>query len=117
MKGTFEKFTIADNFNSDQQSPGLPYAIHPDGKTNERAHVLVAGGYDNSVYLLTPNGDASKFEYEKSIIENTGGVVNGLDTYDIDGDGWLEMFVPNSTEGSIEILKMSAPASPTEFLQ
>ena len=117
MKGTFEKFTLADNFDSDQQSPGLPYAMHPNGKTSERAHVLVAGGYDNSVYLLTPNGDASKFEYEKSIIENTGGVVNGLDTYDIDGDGWLEMFVPNSTEGSIEVFKMSTPASSIEFLQ
>ena len=43
MNGTFENFTLANNFNFDQQSLCLPYAIRPDGNTSERAHVLVAG--------------------------------------------------------------------------
>ena len=117
MSGTFEKFTLADNFTTDGDSPGFPYAVHPDGQTSERAHILVAGDDDNSAFLLTPKGDASKFEYEKDLIVNTGGAVGTLATYDIDGDGWLEMLVPNFTDGNIEVFKMSEPSTPTEFLQ
>ena len=117
MSGTFEKFTLADNFTTDGDSPGFPYAVHPDGQTSERAHILVAGDDDNSAFLLTPKGDASKFEYAKDLIVNTGGAVGTLATYDIDGDGWLEMLVPNFTDGNIEVFKMSDPSIHTEFLQ
>ena len=78
---------------------------------------MVATNYEGSAYLLDPTGDdASKFEYEKDLIVNTDGYVSSLATYDIDGDGWLEMFVPDMTHSNIEIFKMSAPVS-DEFLQ
>ena len=118
MTGSFDKFTLATDFASKDLSPGFPYAVHPNGqKDGERAHILVAGDDDDSAFLLTPTGDASKFEYEKDLITNVGGVVGALATYDVDGDGWLEMFVPNYNDGYVEVFKMSAPAAPTEFLQ
>ena len=116
MTGTFESFTLADGFTF-HTGRGYPYAVHPDGQTSERSHVLVAGATDDAAFLLTPTGDAAKFEYEKDLIVKEGGDVGSLATYDVDGDGWLEMFVPDYTDGSIEIFKMSAPATPTEFLQ
>ena len=118
MTGSFDKFTLATDFSSKDLSPGFPYAVYPNGqKDGERAHIVVAGDDDDSAFLLTPTGDASKFEYEKDLITDIGGVVGALATYDVDGDGWLELFVPNYNDGYIEVFKMSAPGAPTEFLQ
>ena len=64
MSGTFEKFTLADDFVPTRQTPGFSYAVRPDGQTSGRAHILVAGDDDGAAYLLTPTGDASKFEYK-----------------------------------------------------
>ena len=50
------------------------------------------------------------------MIVNTGGAVGTIATYDIDGDGWLEMFVPNYEAGYVEVFKLSAPTTTTEFL-
>ena len=123
MTGSFEKFTLADDFKNafnlfvPGMSPGFPYAAYPNGKKDgERAHILIAGDGDYSAHLLTPTGDASKFEYQKDLIVNAHGTVGALATADLDGDGWLEMYMPNYDKGYVEVYKMSA-ASATEFLQ
>ena len=55
----------------------------------------MAGDDDGAAYLLTPTSDASNFEYIEDQIVYEGGMVGTLATYDVDGDGWLELFVPN----------------------
>lgn len=113
--GLFERFTLADNFEpvkklfANNRSPSFPYPIYPDGyEANKRAHIVVAGSGDYSASLLIPTGDdPSKFEYEKKTITKTDGVVGDIVTLDLDGDGWLEMYLADY-DGYIEVFSMSA---------
>ena len=123
MTGTFEKYTLADDFKNafslfvPGMAPGFPYAVYPNGKKEgERAHILIAGDGTFSAHLLTPTGDASKFEYQKDLIVDAKGTIGCLDTADLDEDGWLEMYMPNYDKGYVEVFKISA-ASSSEFLQ
>ena len=123
MTGSFEKYTLADDFKNafslfvPGMAPGFPYAVYPNGKkSGERAHILIAGDGTFSAHLLTPTGDASKFEYQKDLIVDAKGTIGCLDTADLDGDGWLEMYMPNYDKGYVEVYKISA-ASSSEFLQ
>lgn len=125
MTGTFEKYTIASGFKNawslfvPNMAPGFPYAVWPHGyKRGERAHILVAGDGDHDAHILAPTGDASSFEYEDYIAVEAGGTVGALATADLDGDGWLEMYMPNYDKGYIQVFKLAAAASQADlFLQ
>jgi len=125
MTGDFEKFTLAKNFKpvwnlfGSNRSPSFPYPIYPDGyEPNKRAHILVAGSGDYRASLLIPTGDdPAKFEYEKKEIVDAGGVVGAIATADLDGDGWLEMYMANYNKGYVEAFTMSAPPTSDDFLQ
>lgn len=115
INGEFERFIVGTNFEpvntlfGNNRSPSFPYPIYPDGyESNKRAHIVVAGSGDYSASLLIPTGDdPSKFEYEKQTIVKTGGIVGDLVTADIDGDGWLEMYMCDYSDGYVEAFKMS----------
>ena len=47
------------------------------------------------------------FEYKKDVFANETKNFGPIPTFDIDGDGWLEMIVTNHEEGTLEIFKMS----------
>ena len=127
MTGDWEKSTLASGFKNARSlfvpnmAPGFPYAVWPQGyKQGERAHILVAGDGDHDAHVLMPTGDASSFEYEDEVIVQAGGTVGALATADLDGDGWLEMYMPNYDKGYIQVYTLSAAAStetPTTFLQ
>ena len=128
MTGDFTKYTLASGFKNawsltvPNMAPGFPYAVWPQGyQSGERAHILVAGDGDHRAHVLVPTGDASKFEYEDDVVVDAGGTVGALATADLDGDGWLEMYMPNYDKGYIEVFKISAAAteqtSPAAFLQ
>lgn len=63
MNDDWERQTIASNFHNafsltvPNMSPGFAYAVHPNGKTGERAHILVAGDGDHAAHCLYPSGD------------------------------------------------------------
>jgi hypothetical protein len=125
MSGTFEKFTLAQGFKNvynlfvPNMAPGFPYAVHPNTKeNNSRAHILIAGDGDHDAHVLVPTGDASKVEYTNDIIVEAGGTVGALTTADLDGDDWLEMYMPNYDKGYVEVFKMTTAATqPETFLQ
>lgn len=128
MTGDFTKYTLASGFKNawsltvPNMAPGFPYAVWPHGyKRGERAHILVAGDGDHRAHVLVPTGDASKFEYQDDVVVEAGGTVGALATADLDGDGWLEMYMPNYDKGYIEVYKITAAATeeatPTAFLQ
>ena len=126
MTGTFEKNTLATGFKNafnlfiPGMSPGFPYAIHPNGNTKERAHIIVAGDGDYKAHVLAPTGDSSKFEYEDYVVVDAKGTVGALATADLDEDGWLEMYMPNYDKGYVEVYTMkNAVAAETAdvFLQ
>ena len=124
MTGEFEKFVIARNFKpvwsllGKNRTPSYPYPVYPDGyEPNKRAHILVAGSGDYRASILIPTGDdPSKFEYEKKEIVDAKGIVGALATADVDGNGWLEMYMANYNKGYVEAFTMSA-ASNDDLLQ
>ena len=125
MTGEFEKFTLAKDFKpvknivNSNRSPSFPYPVYPDGyEPNKRAHILVAGSGDFKAHLLIPKGDdPSKFEYEKKEIVDAHGVVGAIATADIDGDGWLEMYMGNYNKGYIEAFTLSAATTGIDIIE
>lgn len=77
-----------------ESAPGFSYAVqgHVSGAKRPPS-VLVAGDGSQSAYLLTPQND--HWQYSKETIYAGKGAVISLGTYDVDGDGYLEVFVPD----------------------
>lgn len=123
MTGEFKKYTLASGFKNafslfvPGMSPGFPYAVWPNGKKDgERAHILIAGDGDFDTHVLTPIGDAAKFEYQNDIVVKAKGTIGALATADYDNNGWLEMYMPNYDKGYIEVFTITK-ASTDLFLQ
>ena len=102
MAGDFVRYDIALGFQSSWwyfvnriSAPGYAYPFYPDGKKEGRAHILVAGHGNQRTWLLTPTGDAAKFEYERHEVLYSGNVVVDLAITDINGDGEQEVFIGN----------------------
>lgn len=123
MNDDWNQVTLASNFHNafsifvPQMSPGFAYAVYPNGyHKKERQHIIVAGDGDHSAHIMYPTGDKSAFEYDNQIFADAKGTVGALETSDLDGDGWLEVWMPNYDKGYIELWKMSA-LEEQEFLQ
>lgn len=68
---------------------------------------------------MRPEGE---LKYTLETIKNEGGTVGSLTFADVDGDGWLEFFVPNYDKNYIEVYQFYDASSndevvPTAFLQ
>jgi hypothetical protein len=59
---------------------------------------MVAGDGAQRAYILEP---VLPFSYNKKEIINVKGTVGALCFRDIDGDGWLEFFVPDFDHGMV----------------
>jgi hypothetical protein len=69
----------------------------------------VAGDGTNSAFLLTPVA-GEPFTYSApadSVLLNAGGTVGTLAIADVNGDGYVEMFVPNYDKGYVNIYTFS----------
>ena len=102
FSGTFVKYTITTGFEPSWKyailgigGPGFPFPFYPDGDTNSRAHILVNGHASDELYLLTPIGDASNYEYQRDTIVSQGAVIPHLAQGDLDGDGYNEIYMTN----------------------
>lgn len=123
INGTFEKFTIATDFDISWKyalftigGPGYHYIFYPDLEDKSgRAHILLCGHGDQRAYLLTPTGDSEKFEYERHEIKNFGAVLGGMALSDLDGDGHPEVWMAAYEKGYIEAFKTSPDSQ--EFFQ
>ena len=123
INGTFEKFTIATDFDISWKyalftigGPGYHYIFYPDLEDKSgRAHILLCGHGDQRAYLLTPTGDSEKFEYERHEIKNFGAVLGGMALSDFDGDGHPEVWMAAYEKGYIEAFKTSPDSQ--EFFQ
>lgn len=121
MTGPFEKITLLTDFKNKRSftvpnmAPGFPYAVWPEVATQdtEIAHILVAGDGD---YTFHSFGAVEPYNYSEDFYKDEGGTVGALCWADLDGDGWIEVFVPNYDSGYIEVYKTS-PAASQLFLQ
>ena len=107
FNGTFKRVTIGTGFENawsltaSNMAPGYPYAVRPNQNDKKsQLYVVIAGDGDHSVEMLRPNGIDS---YTLETIKNEGGTVGSLAFADLDGDGWLEFFVPNYDGDYIEV--------------
>jgi len=75
--------------------PGYPTVFYPDGTNEGRAHILLCGHGDEHMYLLTPTGDASQFEYERDSVVDGHAVIPYIETADLDEDGFSEVYMAN----------------------
>ena len=90
--------------------PGYPYLFHPDNDTNSRAHILLNGHGNERIWLMTPTGNAADYEYQLDEIYDVGAVAPNLQLADLDGDGYMELYVAAYQKGCVEVFKTS-PAS------
>ena len=90
--------------------PGYPFVFHPDGNTSSRAHILADGHGSDALYLLTPTGDPSKYEYRRDTVVSVGAVVPYVVQSDFDADGYNEVWMSNYQGGYVEVFKTN-PAS------
>lgn len=117
MTGEWTKYTLASHFENafslfvPNMSPGFPYAVYPNGDTNGRAHIMIAGDGDYSMHCLTPSGDANGYSYTDYVVVDANGTVGALAFADLDDDGWLEVYMPNYNKGYIEVWKINAASS------
>ena len=119
MGGDFAKYTLSTGFKNapsfpvPNTAPGFTYAVWPQisSQGQGRAYILVAGDGDHSVSMLDPIGDKENFQYNRTLIENTGGTVGALAFSDLDCNGWLEMWVPNYDGSTIELFKFIGSSS------
>ena len=108
IKGNYERKLIAFGFKpvfnllTPNAAPGFAYPIHPNLKNKSDYFILIAGDGDHSATLLRPTGNLT---YEKETIINTGGTVGSITYADLNGNGFLEFFVPNYDKGYIEVFE------------
>lgn len=108
IKGKYERKLIAFGFKpvfnllTPNAAPGFAYPIHPNLKNKSDYFILIAGDGDHSATLLRPTGNLT---YEKETIINTGGTVGSITYADLNGNGFLEFFVPNYDKGYIEVFE------------
>lgn len=83
-----------------EAAPGFTYTFYPRmNATHEKPHILIAGdGAENTVLLRPTEQD---FVYTCEEVINVGGVVGSLAIGDVDGDGFVEFFVPDYDNGHI----------------
>jgi len=93
------RHTIASGFkvlNPDKgkAAPGFPLPYYPDGsQATGRMHIIVQGDDNGAVYVLSPTGE--DFVYSRAELRLYGDRVGLPSMGDVDGDGFVEMFVPD----------------------
>lgn len=110
IHGEFKKTKIAGDFKNassffiKNMSPGFPYVVWPkvEEKGEKMANIVVAGDGDYTAHLMSPRG---KGDYGIEDIKFLGGTVGSICFDDLDGDGLLDLFIPNYDQNYIEFYR------------
>jgi len=120
VNGTWTRHTLADASNFkvteggfNQDAPGFAYSFFPqvNSPNNKKPSILVAGDGSQTAYLMTPG--AADFDYTIETIIKVDGVIGSIGIGDVDGDGYVEFFVPDYDKSEITAFTFS-PAALTE---
>ncbi|KNC50907.1 uncharacterized protein AMSG_07146 [Thecamonas trahens ATCC 50062] len=109
LSGSWPKHVVASGFNTTerspgpQASPGFTYAAHVS-TTAKRPTVLIAGDGAQAAFQAAPMGPPSSWAFELSTILAVDGVVGSLAVADMNGDGWLDLAVPDYDHGVVHLL-------------
>ncbi|NQD36609.1 VCBS repeat-containing protein [Permianibacter sp. IMCC34836] len=99
--GTFIRHTLLTNIQTrnsgaGQASPGTAFAFHPQvSNANGKPQIMVSGDGSQRVHWLAPTSTSSSdWNYQERIVVDVGGTVGQLAIADVNGDGYVEVFVP-----------------------
>ncbi|KAK3103545.1 hypothetical protein FSP39_020030 [Pinctada imbricata] len=106
----FRRHVVATGFSPREKgtgkgAPGSSFCIHSttgDHK-NDRPLILVSGDDDGRAYIMEPtSSDSNNWSYSKRAFYDTGsGTVGQMAFADVDGDGYVDIFVPSYTVGEV----------------
>ena len=105
IKGDFKRHVLATDFpvtegGSNQAAPGFARAFFPHKNYKGKPYITVAGDGSQKGYLLYPTG--ADFQYNKTVMVSTSGVVGYIAVDDVIGeDGWAEIFVPDYDDSKL----------------
>ena len=99
LKDNWRRHTLYKGFKTIQKgagqgSPGEAMAIHPNKKKSGKPVILVSGDGTQNAHILRPQSQNSNdwIYSETSFLD--AGCTRKMAANDVDGDGWLEIFVP-----------------------
>jgi len=113
------KYVLATGFNAidDTQgsaAPGVAKAFCPNRQEHATANdttavacetkplIFLSNDNGNDIFMLAPmSEDASDFAYATQRLADVGADVGGIAIGDVDGNGWLDIFVPAYDNGEI----------------
>ena len=95
--------------------PGVMVIADLDG--DGKPDVIVANAYDATVYIyrnISTNGTLEAASFASPVIFTIGGSLNGLALVDLDGDGRLDIVVPNYDYNNVSVFQnLCSPGSIT----
>lgn len=95
------RYVLATNITTllpgpNQASPGKAIAFHPcTNNTDTKRQIIVGGDGAEVAFMLYPNSqDPNNWEYTREDIINVGCTVGQVSVGDVDGDSFVEFFIP-----------------------
>jgi hypothetical protein len=113
--GKFTKHVLAINIFKTENtifpgagSPGFAHAFHPrvGASARQPKHIVVAGDGSKDVWYLRPKS-GQRFGYESIRVGYWGGTTGELLVRDIDGDGIMDVLVPDNDNFNIQAFTFS----------
>ena len=107
LQGDYVRTTLAGPFpvtekGMEQASPGFSVAVHPRvADTSSRPTILLAGDGSQRAYVLTPTSETGPLAYNVTVAIQVQGVIGSIAAGDIDGDGFVDFFVPDYDQGRV----------------
>ncbi|KAJ3285097.1 hypothetical protein HDU76_008186 [Blyttiomyces sp. JEL0837] len=104
---SWTKHTLATNFpvlqsGSNQAAPGAAHTFHPKVGSTTKPSIIVAGDGAQKAYLLEPNSeDLNDWNYTNWVLHDCVNTVGGINVGDVNGDGFVEIFVPCYDDGHL----------------
>jgi hypothetical protein len=109
LAGPYRRTTLAGPFpvtehGFAQASPGFSLAVHPRvadaGVPGARPAILLAGDGAQRAYVLAPVADPTNpYAYNITVALQVAGVIGNIAAGDVDGDGYLDFYVPDYDQG------------------
>ncbi|XP_002127502.2 uncharacterized protein LOC100183211 [Ciona intestinalis] len=100
LQGGYKSFIIAGS-----GSPGTANAFWPSTASTGKPFIMVSGDDDGNAYVLTADSeDANQWSYSQTTIFKGSGTVGGIAVGDVDGDGFMEVFIPAYTMKEITVM-------------